>query len=120
MKRITDQDREIWKAATADCQPLSRVSRVTTTPSIPKMKRTYWEPILDLHNMSLEEAHSSTHEHIDNAVSLGWTRITLITGLSGKIKYEFETWLLKHRSNIKRINQKSGGGAYEIWLRKDS
>jgi hypothetical protein len=77
-----------------------------------------WHPVLDLHGHTVQEAHRQTLDHIATARRLKWRRITIITGLSGSIRREFLEWI--KIQGVNRVVEKSGGGAYEIWLAKDS
>lgn len=81
--------------------------------------RAPYNPVLDLHGVQIHPAYFRVKEHIAEAKIAGHRKLTVITGKSGPINLEFEHWL-QDRPDIRKIAVKNGGGAYDIWLKKDS
>jgi DNA-nicking Smr family endonuclease len=76
--------------------------------------------VLDLHGMTLADAHRASLEHVYQAKQAGDYRyVTIITGLSGQICDEFPRWFENH-SLVRSVKALRGGGAWEIWLKKDT
>jgi DNA-nicking Smr family endonuclease len=76
--------------------------------------------VLDLHGMTLADAHRASLEHVYQAKQAGDYRyVTIITGLSGQICEEFPRWFENH-AFVRSVKALRGGGAWEIWLKKDT
>jgi DNA-nicking Smr family endonuclease len=68
---------------------------------------------LDLHGMTLAEAHATTNAFLAHCHERS---VTIVTGISGAIHREFPHWLDKHP--IGRIEPMNGGGAFRVHLRR--
>ena len=119
MKRtISDKERQAWRDATKDVEPIDRST--LEPPTLAKMRfkpPEAYDPILDLHHKTVQDAYHSVDHHLSRSNQIGWKRVTVITGRSGPICQEFESWL-NGRKDVKKVTPKNGGGAWEIWLRK--
>lgn len=110
-RKLTLEDLTLWKrikdsvasAQSIYCAPL----------------RTPFSTVLDLHGMQIHPAYQRVLEHVTEAKRLGYRKVTVITGKSGPINIEFIHWL-QDRPDIQRITAKNGGGAYDVWLKKDT
>ena len=71
---------------------------------------------LDLHGLTIAEAHKVTLAFIEEA-NRTHKAVTVITGLSGKIRREFPQWL-ETLPSIRAIEEMNGGGAFKIRFRK--
>jgi DNA-nicking Smr family endonuclease len=85
----------------------------------PPLRSVGFAGTLDLHNLTIKDAHVAALAHVDRAALMGMDRVTVITGKSGPISAEFQHWL-QGRSNVRRAVPLNDGGAWEVWLRKST
>ena len=76
-----------------------------------------WSPTLDLHDLTLAQAHAATLAHIRQAHARHQRKIIVITGRSGLIAKEFSTWV-DLNSLVTKRTVLNGGGAWKLWVRK--
>ena len=116
--KLTKADRSLWTRITQSIRPLGVKGPMPHAAMLPagehKPSIRPWHPVLDLHGMTLHDAHRATKEHISTARRLRWTRITVITGRSGDIFQEFTHWLIDQP--VKRYQLQRNGGSYQLWL----
>ena len=80
---------------------------------------------LDLHQMTVEEAHQQTKSFIENHFQLGTKKVLVITGKGrdkkGLIHSEFMGWLDTRcfQQYISNATWTKDEGAVEIWLKKN-
>jgi DNA-nicking Smr family endonuclease len=107
---MTEEDKIVWN------EFVQNMNKYAPTVSyFPPVKRAYR---LDLHGMTVDSAHKTTIDFIEKSKVSGLKHITIVTGLSGNIKKEFPYWL-ERNPHIAKIEQKSGGGAYKLYLKKN-
>ena len=90
-------------------------ARRSATTSPPKPVVPSQPTTLDLHGMTLQEAHRATLDFI--AGSGSHKKLTIITGKSGQIRQEFERWL-EGIAKIHSVKPKCDGGAFTVRILK--
>ena len=118
-RKLSQKDQALWDRVTSTVRRLGGgvVPEAPPEVSLPA-PRSNKSPVLDLHGMTLTDAHRTVLAHIEDAALEGKLRyVTIITGLSGSIHEEFPRWLESHK-DVRIINPLRGGGAFEVWLRK--
>ena len=120
MRDLTDQELEVWQNITKSVKPLDSSSEFKfEQPSLTvDVNPVSSSPVLDLHGLTVHDAYQQSMNHISMAKSKGWRYVTIITGLSGQINIEFPRWFSNHPM-VRSIEHKRGGGAWEIWLKKN-
>jgi DNA-nicking Smr family endonuclease len=110
-------DNSLWEAATRDVKPLAseppaippyavqRLPEPSTGPSVHR---------LDLHGLTVADAHRRTRDFLESSVVRS---ATVVTGRSGIIRQEFRLWLQNDR-RVARIEELHGGGAFRVHFRK--
>jgi len=119
MRKLTKEEQTLWDEAMSST---SCFSTPNLNPPVHRVRRLpvrdiSFSPKLDLHHMTLQQAHAEILQHIEQADLLGYKKITHITGKSGQISQEFETWATLH-PKIRKIKKLNEGGAWILWLRK--
>ena len=120
-RELTRDELELWKAAMSGVTRLDGNRAVISGPkpvARPRPVDNIFNPVIDLHGLTIQSAYHVVLDHIDTAVSMGWRRLTIITGKSGAINVELPKWVEKVRS-VSSVKPMNGGGAYEVCLRKD-
>lgn len=119
---MSPEDKEIWKKVTDGVIPLTFTpeaaairSPALVVNSIHTPHNRYFSPTLDLHGMSVNQAHIETKTFFYKAKLFKLKYVRIITGLSGQIKREFPFWL-ENMSGIRRVEVLSGGGSFKIYL----
>jgi hypothetical protein len=107
-------DHHLWTIVKRRCVPLGQ-----PVPGDPLASRL--EPVphphkLDLHNLTLAQAHAKTGAFIEAARRRGQREIEIITGRSGQIRTEFATWAIRN-PGVRGIEPLNGGGAFRVRLR---
>ncbi len=116
-KLVSQEDAEAWQAATKDVKPLEKTHTVgPASPPLPKNLPAgdLHQQVWDLHGHSLSEAWSLTQNKIQHTP---FKSLLFITGKSGDINREFQTWL-EQNSRVSRVQPQPSGGAYRVFLRK--
>lgn len=109
-------DLELWREFTSHVTPL-RHRPVATSP--PRHERIPARPIghtLDLHGLTLTEAFAATRDFLSRNMHSEYRYVTIITGLSGRIRHEFHHWIEGH--TVHRVEELNGGGGVRIYFRK--
>ncbi len=130
------EDHKLWKKVTATVKPIEPARTLTAreftelraeianqkvrptrsaTTSPPKPVVPSQPTTLDLHGMTLQEAHRATLDFI--AGSGSHKKLTIITGKSGQIRQEFERWL-EGIAKIHSVKPKCDGGAFTVRILK--
>ena len=122
-RRLTDDERSLWERVATSVRKFGRDQTlpVPTTPVSPgfNIGTIPFNPVLDLHGMTLNGAHRAALDHIYNArLQSNCRYVTIITGLSGQICEEFPRWFDNHLG-IRSIKSLHGGGAWELWLTRN-
>lgn len=116
--KLTKTDWSLWGLITKTIRPLGKKGPMPTASIITaadiKPSIRPWHPVLDLHGMTLHDAHRAFREHIKTALRLRWKNVTVITGKSGAIFVEFPYWL--DGQPIKSSTLQPNGGSYQICL----
>jgi hypothetical protein len=118
---MTPEDRKLWKLVTDGISPLVFTSTVSPPVARPRPlmpPRGRFRPTLDLHGLTLAQAHNETRQFIYEAkVFYGLKYVRVITGLSGSIRREFPLWVAM-LPQVRTIEPLNGGGAFKIVLTK--
>lgn len=113
------EDEELWKQVTEGLIPL--VFTPTAAAIRPSARSfAHYRPFrrtLDLHGMTLNEAHAQTKRVVYEAKIYGLKYVTIITGLSGQIRREFPFWV-EALPEARRVEALNGGGAFKVFLKK--
>jgi DNA-nicking Smr family endonuclease len=111
----SSDDLELWQAVMRDVTPLHTSPTAPRLPVFRRLPSPSLGHTLDLHGMTLREAYAATNDFlVQNATSYRY--VTIITGLSGRIRYEFRHWLAGHP--VQRIEELNGGGSVRVYFRK--
>ncbi|MDD3668699.1 MAG: Smr/MutS family protein [Alphaproteobacteria bacterium] len=122
---------EVWEKLKQNIAPL-RGRRTARMPDMPKRLHVTAAPrrelreTLDLHGLTLEEAHRAFAHFLTLHRQAGTKQITFITGRGvsggGAIKHEFEGWLStpQFKDKIIRFKWLNDGGAVMLHLRRDA
>lgn len=112
---LKPEDRKLWEDV------MSGVTRLTSKlvrHDAPKVRIPIRDvrvkPVLDLHGVTVHDAYKITMEFIDESHRAGFKYVTVITGLSGQIRHEFERWLWPRRHMVREIKPLNGGGAFKV------
>ena len=118
MRKLTDAEKKLWidftngvKLKASDCLPLP------SPTNRPQVQDISFSSVLDLHNYTIQAAYEASNAHIEEAFYLGIRKVQHITGKSGQISQEFETWALRH-PRVRKIRKQNDGGAWLLWLKK--
>ena len=93
---MSPEDTELWKRVTSSVVPLGERSRdqypmaalhVSEWPKAPLVA------ILDLHGLTLNQAHDAVRRFLRQARGAKIKRVTIVTGRSGSIRTEFPIWM---------------------------
>lgn len=116
---MNDIDKEEWLRAVNGVQPLEQKQTVsqkdkpvfTTTP---REVLTY-----DLHGMTVQQAFDHTVKLVERAYEYGLPQITVITGKSGQIRREFESWIDNPVIGkfVRFMRPLPNGGSFVVYLR---
>lgn len=74
-------------------------------------------PFVDLHGLTVADAHRRVDEVIAMAAHHHEEHVTIVTGRSGIIRREFEHWVAG-KAGVAGIEELNGGGAFRLRLRK--
>ncbi len=74
-------------------------------------------PVLDLHNLTLQEAHAAVASFLYASHTAGRREVTVITGKSGQIAREFPIWA-NLNPLVRRCDPLNGGGAFIVKFKK--
>jgi dsDNA-specific endonuclease/ATPase MutS2 len=107
------RDAHLWDIVKKRCTPLGEP---LPTDSMGRLYLSLERDSLDLHHLTVQQAHDRSAEFIDCAHDAGKGSIEIITGRSGDIRREFETWAQLH-PRVRSIEPLNGGGAFRIKLR---
>ena len=117
MRKLTDQEEQLWTEVT---QTVRRLDDPTPMPfSRSPQRETAPEPswVLDLHNMTLEDAYRASLGFIADAGVCGVKSVVIITGLSGRIRTEFPIWM--ERASLRHVEVLNGGGAFRCHISRN-
>jgi DNA-nicking Smr family endonuclease len=103
---MTEDDIRRWNRLAATVTPLANLPKSKKPASQKPQKR----PCIDLHGLTVNEAHLRVMSFLDNA---GTEYVMIITGKSGIIRKEFPTWMENHMG-VRDIIEIHGGGAFSI------
>jgi DNA-nicking Smr family endonuclease len=114
MHVLTDQDQRDWQLY---------VDQVFNSPEefLPQKEQIILPKRLDLHGMSVGEAHGKTTRFIEDHHEAGTASVVIITGKSGQISHEFTEWcrqMPKVRKYDPIVDSRGGVGSYRIWFRR--
>lgn len=112
---LTEQDQQDWNLY---------IDRVFNSPQeqlIPLKEPQSLKRRLDLHGMTVSEAHGKVNNFVAEHFEAQTENIIIITGKSGQISHEFQDWCKQIRC-IRRVepivDSRGGIGSYRIWFKK--
>lgn len=113
-----DPDSALWQAYVKGVTPLrgSKVSDTCASPWRFTANPVQAASTLDLHGKTVQEAYQETMAFIDRVKAHGRS-VSIVTGRSGRIRSEFREWL-NGISEISRIEELNGGGAFRIQFKR--
>lgn len=121
-RTLSQSERSLWDRVATTVAPLGdKAGRIEIAArSHMAQAASAFNPVLDLHGHAVHEAHAKAMGHISSAqFDRRFKYVIIITGLSGKICEEFPRWFDAH-SAVRSVKPLRGGGAWEIWLKKDT
>lgn len=107
------RDAHLWDIVKKRCTPLGDPLPADT---LGRLYLSLEADSLDLHNLTIHEAHDRSRHFISCAREAGKGSVEIITGRSGEIRREFETWATLH-PDVRGIQPLNGGGAFRVKLR---
>lgn len=113
---MSSSDLELWRDFTRHVTPLHSRSVATSPPMHQRLPTPPLGHTLDLHGLTLTEAYAATCDFISRSMHSPYRYVTIITGLSGRIRHEFRHWLDGHA--IQRVEELNGGGGVRVYLRR--
>ena len=129
---MTEEDLAYWSAFISSIKPLKTKKGIEKVKPVlkerlkikprPEKKLSF---ILDLHGLTLQEAHVTVLKFITLHFSLSSKSILIITGKGlkgeGKIKKEISLWLEtpKFKEKISKYEMENEGGAIRVYLKKE-
>jgi DNA-nicking Smr family endonuclease len=133
MKKVSEADKAVWAAATANVAPLAEANRIISpqkseqnqavTDSRPVFLQESNCDAIDLHNMTLKDANKAVIDWI-HTLYVDRARLALVITGRGRgeesISKEFPRWceVLPLRNWIAAIEERNMGGAWLIRLKK--
>ena len=112
VRKLNPDDIAVWDTFVKNVSPLGELVPNDYNPPSLYIAAPLTE--LDLHGLTLSEAHRYTMNFVDGASG---KYVMIITGLSGQIKKEFPHWFSNHKT-VRKIEEIHGGGAYKIHFKK--
>jgi len=122
------QDAALWDELKGSVQPLDCGVAEQDLPPRLRVRRAPPKPLaycLDLHRMTLQEAHVATLQFILKHYKRGSKHIQIITGKGiegkGAIRSEFAGWLdtRSFKEYIREWKWTNDEGAADLWLKKN-
>ena len=117
-KRLSDEDREAWRWAMRDTQPLANcqlpaipLANKPQPPTNSKPKPTLW----DLHGLTLNEAY----QLVKGESKPGETTpryVQFITGRSGEMRRQLPLWLASN-PHVRSVEPTGNGGSFRVWFK---
>ena len=114
-----DEDTRLWLAVTQDVTRLH--AKDTVQPAVPfdiAIRLPEVRHTLDLHGMTMADAYAAVLDFIQLSRHR-YRFVTVVTGISGPIRQEFEHWL-DGLADIRRAETLPGGGAMRLHFRQTS
>ena len=127
MKQV--QDIHLWDELKKTVQPLDFGMAEQELPPRLRVRRApskQIEYVLDLHQMTLQQAYQKTLQFIEKHHKIGSKKIQIITGKGregkGLIRLEFSGWLDTNcfKRCIRTKKWTNDGGAVDLWLKKNN
>ena len=113
--QLSEQDKIDWELY------LDKVFNSPDDPPAPQIEQPILRRRLDLHGMTVGEAHRRASDFIAEHCEAGSDNVVVITGKSGQIAHEFTEWC-RQMPWVRRyeplIDNSGKAGSYRIWLRK--
>lgn len=117
-RRPRDEEIHLWRNYVDN---VARISHQQTAPQnsvtiICRPSEPCRSAVLDLHGLSAAEAYTAFCAFVEGSKGV-YRRITVVTGMGGLIRREFEHWVA-NRSEVRHAEILPGGGAFRLHLRK--
>lgn len=111
---ISPEDQKLWNDVMAGVtQIVHKSSRHDAPKPRSVIQPTFLSHTLDLHGLTVQEAHDAAVKFVHSARTAGYKRVTIITGLSGQIRNEFPVWI-NSIPFVREISPVNGGGAFRV------
>ena len=111
---LTPEDKKLWEEVMAGVtRIIPRSARHETKKMSIRVRDVSVPHELDLHGLTVQEAYAETLKFLRAAHHARYKHVTIVTGLSGQIKSEFETWV-SPLPYVREVTQLNGGGAYKV------
>lgn len=121
MTGLTKADKDLWSQVTKGVTPLGQASVGPVAghqfAKVSTPRAVEYDPRVDLHGLTIQEAYIVVQDHIANGALLGYKKLSVISGKSGQINIEMPSWAERHPA-VRSVESKNGGGAWEICLKK--
>jgi len=114
---MTPEDHKIWKQVTESTLPLGFAPVAPAMRPVVPLAREYFPRSLDLHGLTLAQAHTETLAFVSAAKQHGMKSVVIITGLSGDICREFPMWV-ESIPTVRLTQRLNGGGAFRLILKR--
>lgn len=115
LEPLNDRDRQDWQ------HYIKNIFSSTGSENIPIKEPQHLRRRIDLHGMSVSEAHGKINNFFAEHIEAGTENIVVITGKSGQIAHEFQDWCKQIKAVRKvepLIDSRGGIGSYRIWFRR--
>lgn len=118
---LSEEDKKHWAQITKEVTPLGE-SPVEASQSLPRVRvprphAVAFDACMDLHGETIHTAFGLVKNHVEQGWNEGHRKLLVITGRSGQINVELPKWL-EGNPHVRSVNQRNGGGAWEICLKK--
>ena len=114
-RNLTPEEAELWNKVMSGTLQIRKPSPQPTPQTTPiKPKIPYPKKCVDLHGLTIQEAHAITLHQLDIWKNVAKS-LVFITGKSGIIRQEFLHWV----QNTGKVETLNGGGAFRVFLKKN-
>jgi DNA-nicking Smr family endonuclease len=118
MRKLSEEEMRLWKSVTEGMTEITpNVVPYEAPRTRPQVQDISFNAVLDLHNLTIQQAYEASNRHLEEAFYLSIRKVQHITGKSGQISQEYETWARLH-PRVRKIEKQNDGGAWKIWLKK--
>jgi len=118
MRKLTEEEHDLWTRYTQGVKEIPQTIAPTFIPRTrPQVQDISFSPVLDLHHMTIQQAYAAVNGHLELAYYLGHKKVQHITGKSGEISREYETWARLH-PRVRKITKQNDGGSWSIRITK--
>lgn len=114
---LTEDDIKLWETYTKVIVPINiKYENISRKNKRIKVNNISISTKLDLHNYTVQDAYRLFNEFIQHHYDFLNKRLVVITGKSGIIRQEFESWCKQNR-HIRSVILQGDGGSYMVKLK---